>query len=42
VGRLSEAGFPADPPEAVSFADFVSKQQATYAAIIQGANISVE
>jgi hypothetical protein len=30
------------PPEAVSFADFVPKQRATYAAIILGANISVE
>lgn len=42
VSRLAESGFVAAPLEAQPFAAFIREQQDVYAAIIQGANISVE
>jgi tripartite-type tricarboxylate transporter receptor subunit TctC len=42
VQRLSESGFIASPLEAEPFAAFIDEQQAIYASIIDGAQISVE
>lgn len=42
VARLAESGFVAAPLEAEPFAAFIGEQQAIYASIIDGAQISVE
>ncbi|UJW84863.1 Bug family tripartite tricarboxylate transporter substrate binding protein [Devosia sp. SL43] len=42
VARLAESGFVAAPLEAQPFAAFIDEQQAIYASIIDGAQISVE
>lgn len=42
IARLAESGFVAAPLEAEPFAAFIGEQQAIYASIIDGAQISVE